>query len=83
MTGTEATPNGFAMSFDGDTLVPSMVGNKIDHTVSDAVFKQNYSPDILSRRSTLTLKTSFHLINVTLIGLCKVFKLKEEQGSSE
>ena len=63
---TSLTPGGISSSFGA---------GRIDHTTSDEAFKANYSPDILSRKSTLTLKTSFHLINVTLISLCKVFQI--------
>jgi len=59
-------------------IMTNSFGAKVDFNTSDDAFKANYSPDILSRKSTLTLKTSFHLINVTLMGLCKVFKIIEE-----
>lgn len=42
------------------------------------MFKSNYTPEMREKRSTLALKTSFHLINVVLIGLCKVFKSIQE-----
>ena len=47
---------------------------KIDVHTSDEAFKANYAPQIANRRSTLSLKTSFHMINIVLMGLCKVFK---------
>lgn len=53
-------------------------GAKVDFNTSDDAFKANYSPDIFSRKSTLSLKTGFHLINVTLMGLCKVFKIIDD-----
>lgn len=46
---------------------------RITVNVSDEVFKSNFSPQMLERKSTLALKTSFHLINVVLIGMCKIF----------
>jgi len=82
----------YAKSMNGDpSLAPSGImnsfGARIDFNTSDDEFKANYSPEILSRRSTLNLKTSFHLINITLMGLCKVFKIIEEKlknyGSQE
>ena len=77
LTGTEVSPTTKTMNGD-PTLTPSGISNsfecpRIDHTITDEAFKANYSPEILSRKSTLTLKTSFHLINVTLMALCKVF----------
>ena len=74
ITITETSPT--TKTMHGDlSITPSGISNSIgaqfiDHTTTDEAFKANYSADILSRRSTLTLKTSFHLINVTLMGLC-------------
>ena len=72
-----------AKSMNGDPPIsPSGImnssGARIDFNTSDDDFKANYSPEILSRRSTLNLKTSFHLINISLMALCKVFKIIEE-----
>ncbi len=47
--------------------------------LSDENFKANYSAEVLGRRNTISLKTSFHLINVLLIGICKVFKDMDDQ----
>ena len=47
---------------------------KINKYVTDDDFKANYSPVILQKQSTLVLKTSFHLINYILMGLCQVFE---------
>lgn len=58
-------------------------GARIDHNTSDDAFKANYSTEILSKKSTLSLKTSFHLINITLMGLCKVFKNIEFRMKTE
>ena len=52
----------------------SHMSRKIDFNTSDEEFKANYSPEVLNRKSTLMLKTSFHIINMILMGLCKVFK---------
>jgi hypothetical protein len=44
---------------------------------SDDEFKENYknfNPNILKKKSTLVLKTSFHLINYVLMGMCQMFK---------
>jgi hypothetical protein len=54
----------------------------IDINTSDEAFKLNYSPEIAKRRSTLTLKSSFHIINMILMGLCKVFKNIENSPTS-
>ena len=48
--------------------------NKISANVTDEEFKANYSQGVLKRQSTLTLKTSFHLVNLVLMGICQVFK---------
>jgi len=77
ITATETSPT--SKTVHGDpSLTPSGISNsidapRIDHTTTDEAFKANYSAEILSRKSTLALKTSFHLINVTLMALCKVF----------
>lgn len=42
-------------------------------SIKDAEFKAHYEPLILEKQSTLVLKTSFHLINIVLMGLCSVF----------
>eukprot|EP00347_Sterkiella_histriomuscorum_P022007 403332010 len=47
---------------------------KINYQISDEEFKANYSPVILQKQSTLVLKTSFHLINYILMGMCQTFK---------
>lgn len=47
---------------------------KINRFVSDEEFKANYNPNILQKQSTLVLKTSFHLINYILMGMCQTFK---------
>ena len=53
---------------------------KINRFVSDEEFKANYSPVILQKQTTLVLKTSFHLINYILMGLCQVFlNIKENK----
>lgn len=44
----------------------------INSKTSDEAFKANYAPEILSRKSTVSLKTSFHIINIVLMGICKV-----------
>lgn len=40
----------------------------------DEVFKQCFGDEKRKNHTTLTLKTSYHLINVLLMGLCYVFK---------
>lgn len=47
---------------------------KITHKITDNDFKANYSPIALQKQTTLVLKTSFHLINYILMGMCQVFK---------
>lgn len=84
ITATETSPTLKTMNGD-PSLRPTGVSNsfgtqRIDHLTTDEAFKANYSPDILSRKSTLTLKTSFHLINVTLMALCKVFQIIEQKA---
>ena len=54
----------------------------IDVNTSDEAFKANYSPEIAKRRSTLALKSSFHIINMILMGLSKVFKNIESSPTS-
>jgi hypothetical protein len=46
---------------------------------SDEVFKANFDSEVRSKRSTLMLRTSFHLINIVLMGLCKLFKTLESE----
>ena len=41
--------------------------------VSDEEFKASYNPNLLRKQSTLVLRTSFHLINFILMGLCHTF----------
>lgn len=47
---------------------------KIGVFMSDEDFKAQYNPQVLKKQTTLVLKTSFHLINVILMGICSVFK---------
>ncbi|CDW82893.1 1-phosphatidylinositol-4-phosphate 5-kinase [Stylonychia lemnae] len=47
---------------------------KIDRYWTDEEFKAKYSPSVLKKQTTLVLKTSFHLINIILMGMCAVFK---------
>lgn len=61
-------------SFSADRL--------IDVNTSDEAFKANYSPEIAKRRSTLALKSSFHIINMILMGLSKVFRNIESTPTS-
>ena len=42
--------------------------------MSDEDFKKQYNPNVLKKQSTLVLKTSFHLINLILMGMCSVFE---------
>lgn len=51
-----------------------MTQRKINIFVSDEEFKANYNPNVLKKQTTLVLKTSFHLINILLMGMCSVFK---------
>lgn len=37
-------------------------------------FKRGYEQIVLQEKSTVVLSTSFHLINIILMGLCSVFK---------
>jgi hypothetical protein len=37
-------------------------------------FKMGYDQIVLQDKSTVVLSTSFHLINIILMGLCSVFK---------
>lgn len=46
---------------------------KISMNVSDDEFKASYTPNTLRKQSTLVLRTSFHLINFILMGLCQTF----------
>jgi hypothetical protein len=40
----------------------------------DRNFKAKFEDGALNRQTTLVLKTSFHTINVLLMGLCQVYK---------
>lgn len=42
----------------------------VDKQITDDEFKSRYDEYIRHERSTLVLKTSFHLINLVLMGLC-------------
>jgi hypothetical protein len=65
-------------------LTPHSVSqNKIGVNTSNEAFKANYSKHVRDRTSTLMLKTSFHLINVILMGLCKVLKTIEGDHSKK
>ncbi|CDW79635.1 phosphatidylinositol phosphate kinase pipk5 [Stylonychia lemnae] len=46
---------------------------RVNFMISDEDFKKGYSPNILQKSSTLVLKTSFHLINYILMGMCQTF----------
>jgi hypothetical protein len=41
--------------------------------IRDSQFKANYDPAVLQKKTTLVLKTSFHLINYILMGMCEMF----------
>jgi len=43
---------------------------KVNYQTSDEEFKKGYSSNVLEKQSTLVLKTSFHLINYILMGMC-------------
>lgn len=51
---------------EGKERVSIVVHNEI----RDTDFKANYDPAVLEKKSTLVLKTSFHLINYILTGIC-------------
>jgi hypothetical protein len=42
----------------------------VDKQITDDEFKSRYEEYIRHEKSTLVLKTSFHLINLVLMGLC-------------
>lgn len=56
---------------------------KIDIFMSDEDFKKQYNSDVLKKQTTLVLKTSFHLINLILMGMCSVFKRMSSPKNSE
>lgn len=57
----------------GTSLV-SQNSVKITGDVDDAEFLARYEKNVLEKQSLLSLKTSFHLINNLLIGICHLFK---------
>ena len=46
---------------------------KIGININDDEFKANYNPNVLLKQSTLVLKTSFHTINLILMGICSIY----------
>jgi hypothetical protein len=46
----------------------------------DEDFKSKYDQKVLRRQTTLALKTSFHTINIILMGLCQVFSGEQDNG---
>lgn len=51
--------------------------------IEDSEFINRYDADILKRHSMLQLKTSFHLINSLLIGICHMFKEKDNDVAKD
>jgi hypothetical protein len=64
----------------GTTLSTGNNKKLIDAFIPDEEFKANYSAGVLKRQSTLSLKTSFHLVNLVLMGMCQVFKDIEKKN---
>jgi len=56
---------------------------KINKQITDEEFKSNYDPMVIQRKTTLALKTSFHLINTFLMGLCQVFLSGQEEAPAK
>jgi len=46
---------------------------KIGGDIEDEQFLSRYDNAVLEKQSLLSLKTSFHLINNLLIGVCSLF----------
>ena len=63
--------NGDGMTMQEEIDTKSSAGfRRVDKNVSDDEFKRRYDKYIVQEKSTLVLKTSFHLINLVLMGLC-------------
>lgn len=51
---------------------------KIGGDIEDEQFLSRYDDGVLEKQSLLSLKTSFHLINNLLIGVCSLFQTMHE-----
>jgi hypothetical protein len=49
----------------------------------DSEFKKHYNESTLRRHTTLSLKTSFHIVNLILMGLCQVFQTTSKISRKE
>jgi hypothetical protein len=56
---------------------------KITGDIDDDQFLSRYENSVLERQSLLSLKTSFHLINNLLIGVCSLYQTMLQEDSNE
>jgi hypothetical protein len=52
---------------------------KIGGDIEDEQFLSRYDNAVLEKQSLLSLKTSFHLINNLLIGVCSLFQTMQAE----